>query len=569
MKQLQSVGRPVSSSALMSLLEVYDSSEWHEIASQDLPALPSKAKSAGTVDNAKLLRSGKELMAVLARAYSRHVCDTDTEKAWMRAVAKDPFIPPDKKNTATLCDSLDAMAVLASESCALNYKFITLLLGMCQNTATRVMLCSMERMHALFMEVLPGRKLRYIDQLDASRQRYLQHHLLTWEKGGAATWDSLEPLARVVLHVLCFEDFLKGAYAAFIQLVTDQLDGGPPFVQRKMLHYVLEMLAKKPEQEGLLLDILVGRLFSNDLKLSAMASAKLTSLLECHGGMKDIVVRRVGSMLLGSIGKVHTTFASHNDAAATKKKKKRRSKALPSELIPILRSIHRGVLFLTEIHFTRKDTKATSEALKCYMCVLSFIFKPSTGDKRSRLLPTYEYDEFSRIIRCISSGLERCISLVRHREGSFDIFDYGSGEGDASRESMEKSIASLFRAARKPISCSTNIGLLSLIAQIQRSEDRFYNLLYERILDIRMYAAVNRRALLTLAANCMSNDKDTCRVAAFVKRLLQVCCILGCRSHSSGCVVYCGRRGVHGHLPNMPRRNMRKYTASCDDKGCG
>ncbi|GIX64949.1 MAK21, NOC1, CEBPZ, ribosome biogenesis protein MAK21 [Babesia caballi] len=539
MKPLQPLGRPVSPKTLLSIVEVHDSSEWYEIAAQDLPALPPKATAAARLDNAKLLRTGKELLAVLARAYSRHVCESDTEKAWMRTTAKDPFIPPgafgtprlsprpDKKAVATLNDSLDAMAVLATESCALNYKFVTSLLTMCQSKKVRVMMCSIERMHAMFTSVLPGRKLRYVEQLDEARLRYLHYHLAAWEKSGAATWDSFDPLARVVLHAVCFEDFLKGAYAAFIQLVTDQLEGGVPFVQRRMLQYVFEMLAKKPEQEGLLLNTLVSRLFTTEGSMASAASAKLSALLECHGGMKEIVVRRVGALLVSSVSKVHAAFAGKKEA--TPKKKKQRSSSLPAEVIPTLKGIYRGILFLSEVHFSRKDSKATAEALKCYMGVLSFIFSPSpAAERRSRFLPTYEYEEFSRIIRCISCGLERCISLVRHREGGFDIFDYASGDDEEARAAMEANISALYRAAHRPISFSTNIGLLSLISKLQPYESRFYNLLYERLVDVRMFEAVNRRMLLHLVTSCMAEDEDMARVAAFVRRLLQVAtCLVG------------------------------------------
>lgn len=52
---------------------------------------------------------------------------------------------------------------------------------------------------------------------------------------------------------------------------------------------------------------------------------------------------------------------------------------------------------------------------------------------------------------------------------------------------------------------------------------RFYNLLYERVLDLRMFDATSRGALLSLISKCVSGDTDTARIAAFVKRLLQVC----------------------------------------------
>ncbi|GFE55572.1 ribosome biogenesis related protein MAK21, putative [Babesia ovis] len=520
MEQLQSVGRPLSDQTLLSVIDVYDSSNWHEVARQNVRSSSSK-KSDGTLSTAKLLRSGKELLTVLARAYSRHVCAKDSNKAWMRITAKDVFIVPDKKAEATLCDSLDAMAVLASECCTLNYKFITSLLSMCKSTTVRVMMCSMERMHALFMELLPNRKLRYIHQVDQSCLSFLHHHHSIWEKSGAAKWDSFDPHALLVLHAVCFEDFLKGAYAAYIQLVKDQLEGGVSFVQRRMMQYIFEMLAKKPEQEGLLLDILVNRLITDEGKMSAMASAKLSALLECHSGMKGVVVLRVGSLLMASVEKLQAAFSS-SQKPSPKKKKKRRSSSIPIEVIPTLQNIYRGILFLSTIKFTRKDTKAIADALKCYMSLLSFIFSPTSNHQLSRVLPVYEYEEFSRIIRCISSGLERCISMIHKSEGHFDIFKYASGDDTSSRAALETSIGHLYNAARNPISFKTNIACLSLISKLQPSDSNFYNLLYDRMSDIRMYDAENRRMLLSLIAHCMSGNADLPLVAAFIKRLLQV-----------------------------------------------
>lgn len=250
-------------------------------------------------------------------------------------------------------------------------------------------------------------------------------------------------------------------------------------MKRRMLHYVFEMLARKPEQEGLLMDILVSKLLVYDNKISSAASAKLSALLECQAGMKEIVVCRIGQALSGGVGKVRTALS----CKSVKPSKKKRSTSLrefkfgrlhvyvASDVLPTLKGMYRCILFMSELHFTRNESKATSEALKVYTSVLSFIFSRGESEKATRRLPLYEYEEFSRIIRCISSGLERCIHIVSSREGSFNIFDYFQSDGRGlSRESVEESVNSLYRAAHKPLSFSTNIGLLSLISKLQPFE---------------------------------------------------------------------------------------------------
>eukprot|EP00371_Babesia_bovis_P000908 XP_001609555.1 hypothetical protein [Babesia bovis T2Bo] len=521
MKSLQPVGRGVADGTLLSIINAYESTDWHGVAQHNVGNFSSK-DDVKVMSSAKLLREGKELLNVLSRAYSRYTCANDSQKAWMRTAAKDVFLPLEKKSVATLTDSLDSMAVLASECCPLNYKFITSLFNMCQNSALRVMMSAVERMHAVFMEVLPNRKLRYIDQLDTSCVTFLSYHLSLWEKNGASTWDSLDPNARLVLHAVSFEDFFKGAYAAYIQLVKDQLEGGVFFVQRRMLQYVFEMLAKKPEQEGLLLDILVTTLFNGDSKLSSIASTKLTALLECHSGMKGVVVNRFGTLLLGLLSKVKCGFTVDKSKSTSKRKRRGIRSSVSPEWIPTLQSVHRGLQFLSSIAFTRKDTKATAGAIKCYISVLSFIFatKPDANNSR-KSTPVYELEEFSRIIRCISSGLERCVTLLRNSDSQFDLSDYISGDS-SSGANLECTINSLYNAAGNPVSLKTNIALLSLLSKIHSSEPRFYNLLYDRILDLRIYEAENRRYFLSLVTRFITHVDDISIIAAFVKRLLQV-----------------------------------------------
>ncbi|KAK1442256.1 CEBPZ/Mak21 like protein [Babesia gibsoni] len=525
MVALSTVGRYISEPTMLAMAEVYETTGWYEIARQVVPPVTNKATGENSVDSKALLRRGKELLAVLAKAYSSYHCRKDSETQWMRAIAKDPFIKPDAKAaTATLADALDSMAVLANECAIMNYTCISELLVMCRSKTPRVMFSAMERLHAVFMELIPCSKLLYIHQVDDGKLLYLQKVTNSWDKEDA-NWDNLDPIVRMMLHSICFEDFVKGAYAAFIQVLTDQLDAGEMYVKRRTMHYIFEMLARKPEQEGLLMDILISKLLNEDDGVSSLAIKKLNELLQCQGGMKEVVLRRIGGVLSGCVTKIRGALGSNG----ANKSRTNNHVTLPSCVTGILKGMYRCILFMADLTFTRNELKATSEALKVYMTLLCFIFTRDDANGKSNATSLYEYEEFSRIIRCISWGLERCVRVIEKREGSFNLSEYCINGGNGlSHESGNEAINALYRAAHKPTSLSTNIGLLSLIFRLQPLENRFYNLLYERLLDLRMFYATSRTGFLALLRRCISTDDDNSRVAAFIKRLLQISmCIFG------------------------------------------
>ncbi|KAK2196241.1 bifunctional CCAAT-binding factor/CEBPZ-Mak21-like, partial [Babesia duncani] len=167
-----------------------------------------------------------------------------------------------------------------------------------------------------------------------------------------------------------------------------------------------------------------------------------------------------------------------------------------------------------------KDENVVLEALKCYCTTIPCIFAHLDSDKKKNIKPLYEHDECSRIIRCLSIGIERCLeTLNRHSNKGFTISELDDKIG---ANTLADNLTALYRACHKPKSLSTNVVLLSLLSKLTPTEDRFYNLVYERLLDIDLLNTCNKFGLLVLLNKITEGDKDSCRIAAFIKRLLQV-----------------------------------------------
>ena len=66
----------------------------------------------------------------------------------------------------------------------------------------------------------------------------------------------------------------------------------------KAMHTIVALLKAKPEQEALLLGLLVNKLGDMDKKVAARTVHLLNDLLYSHGAMKPVVVREVENVMM-------------------------------------------------------------------------------------------------------------------------------------------------------------------------------------------------------------------------------------------------------------------------------
>jgi len=90
----------------------------------------------------------------------------------------------------------------------------------------------------LIGNLLPNRKLVYFGKQISLSSKSTDEELILWT----------------------FEDWLKGWYFQVLQAIEGLSTDSLPFVRNHMISYIFELLRDKPEQEQLLLRLLVNKL---------------------------------------------------------------------------------------------------------------------------------------------------------------------------------------------------------------------------------------------------------------------------------------------------------------------
>ncbi|UKK01595.2 hypothetical protein MACK_002413 [Theileria orientalis] len=348
--------RFISEETINKLLTVYTNNKWHSLPATLSSSLPPAKRSTlltglSGLSVEKIGKIGRELMYSISKKYVLLVCKTDFEQKWLHTTADDPFVPrvgrppKDRKSpkklksskTGTFADRVDSIAVLIHNNCVFNWAMFNQLLNLAKSDKLRIKSKCTDLMYSSFMEVLPLRKLKYIDEQDVSVLEYLSSSLRSWvsssvkeivtpdsdseanEEGeqlhkpstngvakrgpkgsprrGPKAWDMLEFDALTLLLAVSFEDYLKGIYSSFIHELADMMNRGVDFLQKNSSNLVLQMLIQKPEQEDLLLDLIINRLTHKNNKMSSYVFKMLDTLLLNHRDMKTVVVKKILSQL--------------------------------------------------------------------------------------------------------------------------------------------------------------------------------------------------------------------------------------------------------------------------------
>ncbi|UKJ90789.2 hypothetical protein MACJ_001724 [Theileria orientalis] len=476
--------RFISEETINKLLTVYTNNKWHSLPatlSSNLP--PAKRSTLLTglsgLSVEKIGKIGRELMYSVSKKYVLLVCKTDFEQKWLHTTADDPFVPrvgrppKDRKapkplkssKTATFADRVDSIAVLIHNNCVFNWTMFNQLLSLAKSDKLRIKSKCTDLMYTSFMEVLPLRKLKYIDDQDVRVLEYLSTSLESWvsvsgeeivasdsdsevnedekespnhKTNGVAKrdpkeipsrdakgWDILEFDALTLLLAVAFEDYLKGIYSSFIHELADMMNRGVDFLQKSSSNLVLQMLIQKPEQEDLLLDLIINRLTHKNNKMSSYVFKMLDTLLLNHPDMKTIVVKKILSQLDSLVVSIESLMNSlivpndtdkssaigiadggsintyklesqnksrritFNDSKGNSRgiggqrltrKSARKSLKIStrkmlnnmcSELVPILKNIYRFVLYISKLQYSKSDSELVCMVMNNIVRLLS------------------------------------------------------------------------------------------------------------------------------------------------------------------------------------------------------
>lgn len=262
-----------------------------------------------------------------------------------------------------------------------------------------------------------------------------------------------------------YEDVLKSLYAEFVASLAKASHDSIMHSKRKAQHIAFELLRDKPEQEQQLLAILVNKLGDPERKIASNSAHLLNALLQRHRGMKLVVAREVESFL-------------HRSSVSA-------------------RAQYYGIIFLNQIMLSEDQVDLSKKLLAIYFSMFKRLSDLSAEDTSSKMLSA------------LLTGVNRAFPFAPTDEEGF------AEQLDILFKIVH--VASFNKAAQA----------LQLIYQVMYAQenlnDRFYRALYQKLGSPELHTSSRQGLFLNVLYKAMKNDKQAARVAAFIKRVLQIC----------------------------------------------
>ena len=396
--------------------------------------------------------------------------------------------------SGTLSDKISALTLAVQDSPIHNKKALETLLSL-----------SKKRSRSQAVDVLRALKdlLAQGALLPATRRLYTfatqpfivsaVSHSKSWTRG-----DKLpKGVTEQYLIIWAFESWLKEQYFEMLQTLEVWCNDELEFAKSRAMSYVYELLKEKPEQESNLLRLLINKLGDPVKKLASQASYLLMQLLTVHPAMKRIVVSGIESDFIFRPGQsLHGKYY----AAVT----------------------------LNQTALSGNEEDIAQKLLGIYFGLFSALLKTSstpTADPQEGPKSTTR-SQRQRGKKPVASGQAQTDEL---REKLTTALLTGVNRAypyaDAAHKSFEEQLDTLFKIAHSA-NFNTSVQAMLLIQQLsashQPSDDRFYRVLYDSLLDPRLITASKQQLYLNLLHRALKADLNARRVKAFVKRILQV-----------------------------------------------
>lgn len=345
---------------------------------------------------------------------------------------------------------------------------------------------------------------------------------------------------RHLIYAL-FESELKTMYREYIQILEECGRDNLPFIKKKSLENIFHLLAAKPENEKLLLSILVNKLGDPDKSISSTSAHKLSKLIcEHHPQMRFVVVREVTDMLR----RPNINRRAQYYAVSFLNQIPYRSE--DTELARMIVQIYMDLFVMCHSESpaaqTTKDfqnSEAGKEAKKKH--TRKKIKKKQKREAEQEKQEITEETQNSKFMAALLIGVNRAYPFTKP---------------DQDNTSYEKHYKNLFRIAHTD-SFGPSTQALALLLQIAQSNsflsDRLYKVIYDRIADVPEIGERVQASFLHLVLKAVSSDTDSRRVKAFVKRLLQSA-LSGSSAYAGACMVLLfelSRRGHHTMLSSF------------------
>ncbi|CAI5740507.1 unnamed protein product [Hyaloperonospora brassicae] len=448
---------------------------WYDVEPKLKPKLKLKSHDA-----AEPLQASDQWVQTLKRQaqqlLEQEVTRFEAHKKSCKLSSDDKYLATMMKS-GTLSDRVAALTLTSQASPLHSLLRLSQLITMASKKARRESLMAIDSLKDLFLNTfLPeNAKLRFFHEHPLRAAQSSPAHLLLW----------------------FFEHCLKTAYAQLTSVLAAGMDDAVDSYKRACLRAANALLRAKPEQEAVLLTMLVNKLGDPDRKIAAYLHRMLQTLLREHPAMKRVVVDEVERLLTrrrvsdrakyNAVLFLNQIFLEGNGADA--------------DLAGHLISVYFG-LFSKAVH--RNDggmkqtlkTKITSGA------------KKTTKKKKEVASVGAEEAMDRKLLSALLVGVNRA-------------FPYAN----ATMASLTEEVDALFQVVHRAHH-STSVQALMLLFQVMKStdsvSDRFYTALYDKLIDPKVRETSKHTLFLNLVFRAMKADVSPARSSAFMKRLLQL-----------------------------------------------
>ncbi|KAJ0395487.1 hypothetical protein ATCC90586_005116 [Pythium insidiosum] len=384
----------------------------------------------------------------------------------------------------TLADRVAALTLTVQASPFHSLSRLGQLITMASKKARRESLMAVESLKDLFINnLLPDdRKLLFFHQNPLEHPDVTDEHLALW----------------------FYEHCLKTAFAQLVGVLSGGMNDAVDNHKRACIRAANALLSAKPEQEAVLLGMLVNKLGDPDRKVASYIHKTLQELLRDHPLMKRVVVDEVERLLTRS---GVTDRTKYNAVLFLSQIVLRKDDDDDTQLASHLISVY-FALFSKEVH-AYEAAQRQSEAKRQHKAAK----KKQKGGASTAAAPT-------------AAGLDRKL-LSALLVGVNRAFPYAK---TATSADLQSEIDTLLKVVRVAHHFHTSVQALMLLFQVMSAtnsvSDRFYTALYEKLLDPKLRETSKHTLFLNLVFRAMKADVSPARTAAMMKRLLQLTSVM-------------------------------------------
>ena len=265
-----------------------------------------------------------------------------------------------------------------------------------------------------------------------------------------------------------FEDALKHAYTQFLTVLETHLHDTMTYIKKAAINALFSLLSSLPEREKVVLTLLVNKLGDPDKKVASRIVYLLSELVHLHRGMRMAVVKEVEAFLL---------------------------RKGVSE-----RGQYYAVIFLNQLRLhAGDDAPLAQRMIAVYFAVFAMEVRRVEAVN-------------SKLLGGILTGINRAMPYAK------------AGGEVALKDAQVDLLFSLTHTAAFHTAVQALMLLWQVVAEDPMSQlaARYYRALYDLMRGDAAGVGGKVSLFLNLLYRSMKGDESEARVAAFVKRLLQV-----------------------------------------------